>query len=82
MRIDKFSIVSKYKNNLIGISSFRRNNSHVKTHENISLVSSKFVPKSLPPNEQDLSELSNFIKNTKNLFVLSGAGLSTESGDI
>jgi hypothetical protein len=40
----------------------------------------KFVPKSPPLSDADLKIMSDFVINSKNLFVLSGAGISTESG--
>uniref|UniRef100_A0A0C9PWP9 NAD-dependent protein deacylase n=2 Tax=Fopius arisanus TaxID=64838 RepID=A0A0C9PWP9_9HYME len=39
-----------------------------------------FVPKHEPPNPNDLTKLSNFIKNSGRICVLTGAGVSTESG--
>ncbi|XP_015112749.1 NAD-dependent protein deacylase Sirt4 [Diachasma alloeum] len=39
-----------------------------------------FVPKYEPPKPDDLTKLSNFIKNSGRLCVLTGAGVSTESG--
>ncbi|XP_071944041.1 NAD-dependent protein lipoamidase sirtuin-4, mitochondrial-like [Antedon mediterranea] len=42
--------------------------------------SNLFVPPSSPINENDLNKVQNFIDKTKKLFVLTGAGLSTESG--
>jgi hypothetical protein len=41
---------------------------------------SAFVPKANFVKQDDLDKLNDFILTTKNLFVLSGAGLSTESG--
>jgi hypothetical protein len=41
---------------------------------------SAFVPKANFVKQDDLDKLNEFIFNSKNLFVLSGAGLSTESG--
>ncbi|CAD5118964.1 DgyrCDS7635 [Dimorphilus gyrociliatus] len=40
----------------------------------------KFVPKSQPVTNQDIEELAEFIKKSQNLLVLTGAGISTESG--
>uniref|UniRef100_F6TVS6 NAD-dependent protein lipoamidase sirtuin-4, mitochondrial n=2 Tax=Ciona intestinalis TaxID=7719 RepID=F6TVS6_CIOIN len=40
----------------------------------------KYRPSSLPPSDEDLERLRNFISKRRKLFVLSGAGLSTESG--
>jgi hypothetical protein len=41
---------------------------------------SKYVPKSLTVPKSDLHKLEEFVKTSKRLFVISGAGLSTESG--
>ena len=40
----------------------------------------KFVPQSKEPNTKEIKELSNFINSARRLFVLTGAGISTESG--
>lgn len=40
----------------------------------------QFVPKHNPVNEEDLKILKNFILSSKKLVVLTGAGISTESG--
>lgn len=39
-----------------------------------------FVPKHSPVNERDLKLLRDFVENHKNILVLTGAGISTESG--
>ncbi|RNA24816.1 NAD-dependent deacetylase sirtuin [Brachionus plicatilis] len=39
-----------------------------------------FVPEYREPCEEDIENLQNFIKKSKKLFVLTGAGISTESG--
>ncbi|KAK6184272.1 hypothetical protein SNE40_006773 [Patella caerulea] len=39
-----------------------------------------FVPNSVPPSENELAELQDLIRKSKRLLVLTGAGLSTESG--
>lgn len=46
---------------------------HVKTE-------SKFVPKSSPLVYSDVQHLQEFISRSKSLFILTGAGISTESG--
>lgn len=45
-------------------------------------ISTKFVPKvgAVQASEEDLSRLEEFITNSKRLLVLTGAGVSTESG--
>eukprot|EP00795_Rhopilema_esculentum_P015220 gene15220-6424_t len=45
-------------------------------------LSSRFVPLSgvVDATEEDLCNLENFVSNAKRLFVLTGAGVSTESG--
>lgn len=47
-----------------------------------STISTKFVPKSgaVQASEEELSRLEEFITSSKRLFVLTGAGVSTESG--
>ena len=40
----------------------------------------KFVPQSQEPTMKEIKELSNFINSARRLFVLTGAGISTESG--
>jgi NAD-dependent deacetylase sirtuin 4 len=40
----------------------------------------KFVPKSKPADQKDVENLQRLMTNTKNLFVVTGAGISTESG--
>lgn len=47
----------------------------------ISMNSTRFVPKCNPVHESDLEKISQFVKKTQRLFVLSGAGISTESGN-
>lgn len=39
-----------------------------------------FVPKHLPVSENDVELLREFINKSRRLFVLTGAGISTESG--
>lgn len=41
-----------------------------------------FVPKHLPIREVDVDVLRKFILQSKKIVVLSGAGVSTESGDL
>ena len=43
-------------------------------------TSSQFVPKYNPLNDDDLEKIREFVARTRNLFVLTGAGISTESG--
>ena len=43
-------------------------------------IVSKFVPKYETLTKADLDSINKFVQNAKRLFVLSGAGLSTESG--
>lgn len=40
----------------------------------------KFVPTSNEPHCEQVEALSNFINSARRLFVITGAGLSTESG--
>lgn len=46
----------------------------------MSIIKHKYVPVYKSICEADLNKINDFIKNTKNLFIVSGAGLSTESG--
>ena len=39
-----------------------------------------FVPKAAPVNVKDVQLLESFVNDSRHLFILSGAGLSTESG--
>eukprot|EP00076_Gallus_gallus_P012610 XP_015130840.2 NAD-dependent protein lipoamidase sirtuin-4, mitochondrial isoform X4 [Gallus gallus] len=39
-----------------------------------------FVPACLPPHPAEVEEMQRFISNSKKLFVMTGAGISTESG--
>ena len=39
-----------------------------------------FIPEYFSPNESEISALKRFIKNSKDLLVVTGAGVSTESG--
>lgn len=44
-------------------------------------ISNKFVPKHQSVGPDDVQKLENFIRNKQNVLVLTGAGISTESGD-
>lgn len=39
-----------------------------------------FIPKHTPARESDIGKLKSFIKSSERLFVMTGAGISTESG--
>lgn len=41
---------------------------------------SEFVPKHDPLKKDDLDKINEFVINVNRLFVLTGAGISTESG--
>ncbi|XP_069135327.1 NAD-dependent protein lipoamidase sirtuin-4, mitochondrial-like [Argopecten irradians] len=43
-------------------------------------INTKFVPESEPVNDQDVKDLRNFLLKNKKILVLTGAGVSTESG--
>lgn len=43
-------------------------------------VSSQFVPKHQPANPEDVQKLENFLREKQSVLVLTGAGISTESG--
>jgi NAD-dependent deacetylase sirtuin 4 len=47
---------------------------------NMSVVLSQFVPKCNPVSSDDVDKMSHFIGKARRLFVLTGAGISTESG--
>lgn len=42
---------------------------------------SRFVPKHEPVHEKDIENLARFLDDKPNILVLTGAGVSTESGD-
>ncbi|XP_046737786.1 NAD-dependent protein deacylase Sirt4-like [Diprion similis] len=48
--------------------------------DRISCSTLAFVPKCQPVGEKELSELESFIRNSNKICVLTGAGISTESG--
>ena len=49
---------------------------------NYCLSTDNFVPKHLPVREDDVDVLRKFILQSKKIVVLTGAGVSTESGDL
>jgi NAD-dependent deacetylase sirtuin 4 len=50
------------------------------TRHNLPKHSLKFVPKSNPATGEDIEKIQEFVLNKKRLFIITGAGLSTESG--
>lgn len=40
----------------------------------------RFVPKCKEPLSNEIERLNEFVQTSRNLFILSGAGISTESG--
>lgn len=46
-----------------------------------SLSCSRFVPKHEPVHERDIENLAKFLDDKPSMLVLTGAGVSTESGD-
>lgn len=44
-------------------------------------ISNNFVPKHEPARIEDIKNLENFLRDRSNVLVLTGAGISTESGD-
>lgn len=40
-----------------------------------------YVPKHKPPNHEDFEVLKDFLSKHKNILILTGAGISTESGN-
>lgn len=45
------------------------------------LSSSQFVPEHDPVSGEDIEKLENFLADKPNILVLTGAGISTESGE-
>lgn len=45
-----------------------------------SKIALNFVPKHLPVNRNDIELFKEFMNNTQNVAVITGAGISTESG--
>ena len=43
-------------------------------------ISNQFVPKHQPVDPNDVNRLENFLRDKQNVLVLTGAGISTESG--
>ncbi|XP_076472917.1 NAD-dependent protein lipoamidase sirtuin-4, mitochondrial-like [Babylonia areolata] len=54
--------------------------SNLKVKLSTSTKTLPFVPRSEEASEQDVSQLTEFVSRAKRLFVLTGAGISTESG--
>jgi NAD-dependent deacetylase sirtuin 4 len=46
----------------------------------ITAAQLKFVPSTKPATREDILQVQEFVENSKKLVVLTGAGLSTESG--
>lgn len=62
--------------------SCRATRLHHLRHHSVSRPSPNlaFVPACLPPDPVEVEELQRFVSNSKKLFVMTGAGISTESG--
>lgn len=58
----------------IGRHVFRSSNTPLR------FISSQFVPAHEPLQEKDIQSLENFLSDKPNILVLTGAGISTESG--
>lgn len=43
-------------------------------------ISNQFIPKHEPARPEDVQRLENFLRGKQNVLVLTGAGISTESG--
>jgi len=41
----------------------------------------RFVPKCKEPLSNEIEQLNDFVQTSRNLFILSGVGISTESGE-
>ncbi|RZC32074.1 NAD-dependent protein deacetylase Sirt4, partial [Asbolus verrucosus] len=63
---------------MIGLMKIRVNS--VSTKHNFAVQISEFVPKHSPVADHDVKLLQNFINNSEKIAVLTGAGISTESG--
>lgn len=61
--------------------SFQINRHRSELFELIKYKHTQFVPKHEPVNQEDIEKLENFLANKQNLLVVTGAGVSTESGD-
>lgn len=59
------------------ISCFRLFNGQL---ANVNRQQQQFVPKHLPVLDEDVKRLEDFLENKSNIVVLTGAGISTESG--
>ena len=59
-----------------------RFNTSARTTSEISPKLNLFVPTSQNLDDENFTKINDFILKSKKLFVLSGAGLSTESGTI
>lgn len=52
-------------------------------HTQLKLALNKnYIPKHDPIKVEDLEKLENFLSNKPNILVLTGAGISTESGKV
>lgn len=49
-------------------------------HSQRFLASNQFVPTHNPVQKDDIKKLENFLRDKSNVLVLTGAGISTESG--
>lgn len=49
-------------------------------HVPTRLLSNQFVPKHEPARPEDIEKLEDFLRDKQNVLVLTGAGISTESG--
>ena len=58
---------------------YKSKSSHIRLKSN-SYSSSAFVPNHKPCSDKDIQQLQTFISKSKHLFVITGAGISTESG--
>lgn len=45
-------------------------------------ISNQFVPKHQPVGPEDVQKLEDFLRDKQNVLVLTGAGISTESGTL
>lgn len=61
---------------------FQINRHRPELFELIKHKHTQFVPKHDPVNQEDIEKLKNFLVDKQNVLVVTGAGVSTESGKL